>query len=104
TTHYLDEAETLADRVTVIAGGRTQATGTPAELGGRDTAMATVCWHAQDGQRSMPTATPTRTVAELAARFGGEVPGLTVTRPSLEDTYLKLIGSLTGSSSDGVRR
>jgi ABC-2 type transport system ATP-binding protein len=100
TTHYLDEAEALADRVTVIAGGRIQATGTPAELGGRDTAMATVSWHAEDGKRSLRTASPAQAVAELAARFGGEVPGLTVTRPSLEDTYLELIGA----SSPGVRR
>jgi ABC-2 type transport system ATP-binding protein len=116
TTHYLDEAEALADRVTVIAGGRIQATGAPAELGGRDTAMATVCWHAAGGRRSLQTDTPTQAVAELAASFGGEVPGLTVTRPSLEDTYLKLIESLHGAShnhgathahgasKDGVRR
>jgi ABC-2 type transport system ATP-binding protein len=104
TTHYLDEAEALADRVTVIAGGRIQATGTPAELGGRETAVATVSWHDEDGRRSVPSAAPTQTVAELAARFGGEVPGLTVTRPSLEDVYLKLIGSLPGAPFDGTVR
>jgi ABC-2 type transport system ATP-binding protein len=104
TTHYLDEAEALADRVTVIAGGRIQATGTPSELGGRDTARATVSWHGQEGWRSMRTGRPAQTVAELAARFGGEVPGLTVTRPSLEDTYLKLIRSPHGGAHDGARR
>jgi ABC-2 type transport system ATP-binding protein len=38
------------------------------------------------------SATPTQLVTELAGRFGGEVPGLTVTRPTLEDVYLKMIG------------
>jgi ABC-2 type transport system ATP-binding protein len=91
TTHYLDEAEQLADRVAVIAGGTIVAEGTPATLGGRSTAKATVSWLAEDGPRSVPTDTPTALVTELARRFG-EVPELTVSRPSLEDTYLALIG------------
>jgi ABC-2 type transport system ATP-binding protein len=93
TTHYLDEAEALAGRVGVLAEGRLVAIGTPADIGGRGTAAATVNW--QDGPRhqAVATMTPTRVVAELTARFGGEIPGLTVTRPSLEDTYLELIGS-----------
>jgi ABC-2 type transport system ATP-binding protein len=92
TTHYLDEAETLADRVAVIAGGRIRATGTPATIGGRDTAEATVHWQ-EDGQsRSLRTTAPTKAVEKLAARLGGEIPGLTVTRPTLEDVYLELIG------------
>ncbi|HWM05432.1 MAG TPA: ABC transporter ATP-binding protein, partial [Actinophytocola sp.] len=90
TTHYLDEAETLADRVAVIAGGRIVAEGSPATLGGRSTAKATVSWLAQDGPRSVLTDTPTATIAELS--LGRELPELTVTRPSLEDTYLELIG------------
>ena len=40
----------------------------------------------------MTTSEPTKVVAELAARFGGEVPNLEVSRPTLEDTYLRLIG------------
>jgi len=100
TTHYLDEAEALADRVTVIAGGRIRATGTPAELGGRDMAVATVGWHDGSGRHSVRTGTPTQVVAELTARFGGEIPGLTVTRPSLEDTYLELIESQDGVTQD----
>ncbi|MGL4744538.1 MAG: ABC transporter ATP-binding protein [Dermatophilaceae bacterium] len=91
TTHYLDEAEQLADRVGVIAAGRLLALDTPAGLrGGSD--EATLTWQEGDEPRSTRTATPTADVVRLAARFpGGEVPGLTVTRPSLEDTYLALI-------------
>jgi ABC-2 type transport system ATP-binding protein len=92
TTHYLDEAEALADRVAVIAGGKIRATGTPGELGGRDARAATVSWQEGGERHRMQTSEPTRVVAELGARYGGEVPGLTVTRPSLEDIYLELIG------------
>ncbi|MFC8503097.1 ABC transporter ATP-binding protein [Pedococcus sp. NPDC057267] len=92
TTHYLDEAEHLADRVGVIAGGRMVALDTPANLGGRAVSEATVTWEEPTGQRHTErTSTPTELVARLAARLGGEVPALTVTRPSLEDTYLSLI-------------
>ena len=69
------------------------ALGPPATLGGRVTQDAQVSWEAPDGRRSVQTATPTKAVAELAAQFGGEVPGLAVTRPSLEDVYLELIGA-----------
>nr|BFE87179.1 hypothetical protein GCM10020093_097800 [Planobispora longispora] len=89
TTHYLDEAEALADRVAVIARGRIVAEGEPSTLGGRATAKATVRW----AGGSVETGTPTRTVMELTRRFDGEVPELTVTRPSLEDVYLNLIES-----------
>jgi len=92
TTHYLDEAAALADRVAVIRDGVIVAAGNPADLGGRAVAEAVVSWQDSDGARSRRTAEPTRVVAELAARYGGEVPGLTVTRPSLEDIYLDLIG------------
>ncbi|NYG07042.1 ABC-2 type transport system ATP-binding protein [Phycicoccus badiiscoriae] len=92
TTHYLDEAEHLADRVGVIAMGRMLALDTPANLGGRASLEATVTWEDDAGTRHTErTSTPTRLVAALSARVGGEVPKLTVTRPSLEDTYLALI-------------
>jgi ABC-2 type transport system ATP-binding protein len=92
TTHYLDEAAALADRVAVISDGVIVAAGSPDDLGGRAVAEAVVSWQDDDGTRSERTAEPTRVVAGLAARFGGEVPGLTVSRPSLEDVYLDLIG------------
>jgi ABC-2 type transport system ATP-binding protein len=97
TTHYLDEAEALADRIAVIAAGRIVATGDPRSLGGRDGAAARVSWAAAPGRpaTTVETTTPTRLVAELSAQLGGEVPGLTVTRPTLEDIYLELIAEVT---------
>ncbi|WP_225731677.1 MULTISPECIES: ABC transporter ATP-binding protein [unclassified Nocardia] len=91
TTHYLDEAEALADRVAVIARGRVVAEDTPHDLGGRAGAEATVRWVDQRGEHVERTAYPTKLVTELSAG-GGELGELTVTRPSLEDIYLQLIG------------
>jgi len=91
TTHYLEEAERLADRVAVIAAGRIIADGPPATLGGRANANATVSWQEDGAQRHEVTAEPAAVVAQLAARFGGEVPGLEVRRPDLESIYLELI-------------
>jgi ABC-2 type transport system ATP-binding protein len=93
TTHYLDEAEALADRVAVICAGQIIETGTPASLGGRQHAAATVSWREPGGVRTMSTATPTTLIAELAGRYEGEIPGLTVSRPSLDDVYLAMIGA-----------
>jgi ABC-2 type transport system ATP-binding protein len=93
TTHYLEEAEALADRVGVIAKGRLIAIDTPRSLGRRDSALATVTWRTPEGAwERLQSATPTAVVADLATRFSGEVPGLTVTRPTLEDVYLEMIG------------
>jgi len=97
TTHYLDEAENLADRVGVIAAGRLLAVDTPEALGGRSAEEATVSWEEDGIRRSLTTSTPTAEVARLAAGMsGGEVPALTVTRPSLEDTYLTMIAPHVG--------
>ncbi|HET6532569.1 MAG TPA: ABC transporter ATP-binding protein [Actinoplanes sp.] len=94
TTHYLEEAEALADRVGVIARGRLIAVDTPRRMGRRDAALATVTWRTADGSwEHAQSATPTALIADLAARFDGEVPGLTVTRPTLEDVYLEMIGA-----------
>jgi ABC-2 type transport system ATP-binding protein len=92
TTHYLDEAEALADRVGVIARGRLVEVAVPSALGGRETAPAVVSWTEDGVRRSEDTATPTALVRDLAARFAGEVPDLAVARPTLEDVYLRMIG------------
>ena len=94
TTHYLDEAEALADRIAVIAAGRIVAEGDPGTLGGRAEAAARVSWHPPGGEhRTVETSTPTETITELAREFNGEIPGLTVTRPTLEEIYLDLISA-----------
>jgi ABC-2 type transport system ATP-binding protein len=92
TTHYLDEAEELADRVAVITAGKIVEVSTPALLGGRSTAKATVSWMGRSGLESEESDNPTAVVAKLAAQFAGDIPELVITRPSLEDIYLKMIG------------
>jgi ABC-2 type transport system ATP-binding protein len=115
TTHYMDEAQVLADRVAVIAKGVIVATGTPDSIGGRDTGTATVRFvlpeqaevselglsdaevtvSPVDGRRLVEVATdaPTPLLHRLtswAVACGKELEGLEVTRPSLEDVYLSL--------------
>ena len=92
TTHYLDEAEALADRVGVIARGRLVEVAAPSALGDRETAPAVVGWTEDGARRSEATATPDGVRPDLADRFAGEVPDLAVTRPTLEDVYLRMIG------------
>ena len=94
TTHYLDEAEALADRVAVINKGVIVEVSTPAALGGRATSQATVQWREGDQIKSEKSDNPTALVTSLASRFNGEVPELVVTRPSLEDIYLEMIGGV----------
>lgn len=92
TTHYLEEAEALADRVAVIAAGKVIACDTPDRLGGRGDGEVAVKWRAADGEMiTRLTSQPTALVTDLATEFGGEVPHLQVLRPSLEDIYLRMI-------------
>ncbi|WP_223145163.1 ABC transporter ATP-binding protein [Actinotalea subterranea] len=112
TTHYLDEAEHLADRVGVVVRGRLVAVGTPAELGAGHRA-AVVTFRLPDGidgaelpplvgtavreglEWRLETAEPTAALHALtgwALERGVDVPALTVRRPSLEDVYLGLVG------------
>lgn len=93
TTHYLEEAEALADRVAVVASGKLKAIDAPSQLGGRASAPSVLGWQEAGEAKSLRTQTPAKVIAELSARFGGEVPGLTVQRPTLEDIYLELIGA-----------
>jgi ABC-2 type transport system ATP-binding protein len=92
TTHYLDEAEQLSDRVAVLREGRIVAIGRPAELGG--TAPATEIRYRRDGEEIVvQTHEPTRVLHELtgeALAEGAELEGLSVRRPTLEEIYLVL--------------
>jgi ABC-2 type transport system ATP-binding protein len=94
TTHYLDEAEQLADRVAVLRDGEIIREGSPAELTGGDS--VTEIHFRRDGQEVVErTADPTRRLNELTgeALARGEVlEALEVRRPTLEDVYLELTG------------
>ena len=92
TTHYLDEAEQLADRVAVLAQGQIVASGTPAELTGA--VAATEIRYRENGREVvLETDEPTRVLNELTGRAlaeSRELDGLEVRRPSLEEVYLSL--------------
>jgi ABC-2 type transport system ATP-binding protein len=113
TTHYMDEAEYLADRIAVIAGGVIVAEGTPKTLGGRERMLATISFTwpkgfaaddlpddlraiadpGRDGTATLRTGTPlvhVSVLAEWALRNGLDLPDLDVRRPTLEDVYLAL--------------
>jgi ABC-2 type transport system ATP-binding protein len=92
TTHYLDEAEALADRLAVVSAGRIVAEGTPATLGGRGAAEARVSWTENGVARAEQVNDPSELVRHLVAS-GADLSTLTITRPTLEDTYLNLIGA-----------
>ena len=93
TTHYMDEAQRLADRVTIIAAGEIVARGTPEDLGEREAQAATIRYRRGGEEVAVQTTTPVETLHELtgeALARGEELEGLEVTRPSLEDVYLEL--------------
>ena len=112
TTHYMDEAEQLSDRIAVIAGGRIVAEGTPGTLGGRNRMAAMIRFtlpegtpadelppelralvSGHDGRVTLTTETPlvhVAALAEWALGRGIDLPDLDVRRPTLEDVYLQL--------------
>ena len=103
TTHYMDEAQRLADRVAVISGGEVVARGTPADLGDRGSLPTTISYRLAGEPVSLETTDPVRALSELtgralgeltgwARREGHELTGLQVGSPSLEDIYLELTG------------
>lgn len=91
TTHYLEEAAALADRVAVVAGGSVVAVDSPARLIEHVDTAATVRWMEGGRERVERTAAPTELIRRLSSG-GAELDRLTVTRPTLEDAYLQLIG------------
>jgi ABC-2 type transport system ATP-binding protein len=110
TTHYLEEAEFLADRIAVIDHGRIVAEGTPADLGGRDHAASEISFRRPDVVAPVPmeveptegdrvrivTHNPTAALHALttwAVEQGTELYDLDVSRPTLERTYLDLTNS-----------
>src|SRR4051794_1180414 len=94
TTHYLDEAQELSDRVAIIKDGRILAIGTPGELGVGAAQRVRVTWRGEDGElQEREVDDPTQLLHELTAEAlarGRSVRELTVVRPSLEDVYLEL--------------
>ena len=112
TTHYMDEAENLADRIAVIAGGRFVAEGTPGNLGGRERMASRIAFtlpsglapddlpedvraaaRSADGRVVLESERPLpvlKTLADWALERRIDLPDLDVQRPSLEDVYLEL--------------
>jgi ABC-2 type transport system ATP-binding protein len=94
TTHYLDEAQQLADRVAVIQAGRIVTQGTPGELIGAT--RRTEIRYGRGGETTVvETDEPTRVLHELTSQAlaaGHELENLEVRRPTLEDVYLELVG------------
>jgi ABC-2 type transport system ATP-binding protein len=109
TTHYMEEAQRLADRVAIISGGQIVAEGTPGELGGRQLAATEIRFQAGPGDDGLPapfdtasrdggvvsvhTQSPVEDLNRLtswALERGIELSELEVRRPSLEDVYLEL--------------
>ncbi|MDH5616512.1 MAG: ABC transporter ATP-binding protein [Acidimicrobiia bacterium] len=120
TTHYMDEAENLADRVAILVAGKVVAQGPPDTLAGRETGKAEITFRLPQGMSGadlptelsgftvdsgevvVSTDQPTALMYALSAwalERGTELHGLTITRPSLEAVYLKLAGSQ--QSEDG---
>jgi ABC-2 type transport system ATP-binding protein len=112
TTHYLEEAQALADRVAIISGGRILATGAPETLGGAEAERTEISFRlpsgvtgpdlpygirtaarVDDGEVSLRVDDPVPALRELtvwASERGSSLPALQVRRPSLEDVYLEL--------------
>jgi ABC-2 type transport system ATP-binding protein len=93
TTHDLDEAEKLADRIVILAGGRIIANGSADELSRQVAGESEIRW-TRDGQRFVHSADhPTRFVRELFLQYGEAIDDLEVHRASLEDTYMQMVSN-----------
>ena len=126
TTHYMEEAQELADRVAVMASGRIVAEGPPSRIGGRDTALTRISFAlpdgctatdlpagvtgqpaADDGLVTVDAAEPTAVLHQLtgwALGRGTVLRQLTVERPSLEDIYLRLTAPDRAAGQEGSTR
>ncbi|MFD3706469.1 ABC transporter ATP-binding protein [Nocardia sp. NPDC058658] len=91
TTHDLDEAEKLADRILILAGGRIIADGSPDELSRSIAGEAQVSWTVEDQRFVHTTTESTKFVHELFKQHGEAIGDLEVRRASLEDTYMTLV-------------
>jgi ABC-2 type transport system ATP-binding protein len=102
TTHDLAEAEKLADRIMILAGGTIIADGSADELSRRMSTEAEVRW-SRDGQRFVhPAADPAGFVRGLFRQYGGSIEDLEVTRASLEDTYMALVRQFESGQGEGA--
>jgi ABC-2 type transport system ATP-binding protein len=121
TTHYMDEAQALADNIIVIGNGRVVAEGAPDELGGRDTAAAHIRFRLPHGidpatlpvpvsldQHGWCELTTDDDIKVLHALTGWSInsgtplEGLVATRPSLEDIYLSLVGGAAQAAAEAI--
>ena len=91
TTHYLDEAAELSDRVAVIASGRLLDIGPVDGIGSPEARIPIVRWRDGDGVHEVRTGEPATLVARLVEPAGGEPRDVEIRRPSLEEVYLRLI-------------
>jgi ABC-2 type transport system ATP-binding protein len=120
TTHYMEEAQTLADRVAIIKGGEIVATGRPSELGGADRGRTSIRFRLplgtdvdalppaladkvndRDGRLQLTTDAPVPDLAVLcgwALERAVDLDDLEVVRPTLEDVYLELTGGEAGET------
>ena len=115
TTHYMDEAQNLADRVAIVVGGRIVAVGPPGLLGGSDLEQTRITFSLPTGPSALPdslgatasgngyvivTKDPVQVLHDLTGwglAEGIELVDLSVSKPSLEDVYLQLTGGVAGS-------
>ncbi|MCW2958125.1 MAG: transporter ATP-binding protein [Solirubrobacterales bacterium] len=106
TTHYLDEAQALADRVAIIKAGRILAIGTPGVLGVGSATRVRVSWRDEGGvAQEREVEDPTQLVHDLtgtALARGTRVTDLEITRPSLEDVYLELTSEVASDAAGGA--
>jgi ABC-2 type transport system ATP-binding protein len=117
TSHYLEEAQALADRIVIIAGGRIVAEGTPDDIGGRGTAPGILSFMLPPGRTvaqfpalpadvrideheghvriaSHDLVGTTHAITGWALEEGIDLAGFRAERPTLEDTYLAIIGEV----------